>query len=534
MTLDPVDIGADETPDPNDTGTVTISRCATSTAIRRAASAWRFSVIKRTTRWLSGSANLELQRSHRHQQHRGRGLPAGGLRRGLHAHRQHRRPHAHAAAVGQAVGAQPQPRLLGRARRTGPTLLGWRMPPELEPQPAVQRRGRPALHAARSTSGPATTCTGDYNGRSGPYKSIAQPALEQVLEVPRAAAELTIVARDPQPPQPQELPARSTPGPATATRSATSTRAGWNSGPPDEDRCVLDRQRGVRQGRRGSELHRGSAHDPVGGELRMVGDASSAAAVCGAAVCWPAGVLPGLAGRRLAGAGDAILPACTATRTCGTASAQFLRIPVGARAVALGQAYSAAATDGSALFWNPAGRHAHARSRQLFRLRTRVYTADIDLDYVACHRRGQNFGYGLMVGALRSGDILRTDELHQEGTGQYFNANQFFLGATPGARHDRPLLDRRDGEVLPGEPGRVPDARRCWPTWASSTSSAWATCASVSPCATSAPTSRPAARRRPLPDGYAARRRIPELPGPDRRRLRRGATPGASAGRSAC
>ena len=113
----------------------------------------------------------------------------------------------------------------------------------------------------------------------------------------------------------------------------------------------------------------------------------------------------------------------------GTAGGQFLRIPVGARAVALGKAYSACATDGAAAFWNPAG-IMRTPGRQNFFASHTNYVAEIDLEYLSFHMRGQNFGYGLSMGILRSGDILRTDELHQEGTGQYFNANQFFLGAT--------------------------------------------------------------------------------------------------------
>jgi hypothetical protein len=113
----------------------------------------------------------------------------------------------------------------------------------------------------------------------------------------------------------------------------------------------------------------------------------------------------------------------------GTASAQFLRIPVGARAVALGQAYSSLATDGSGIFWNPAGLMRTPGRTNYFASHA-AWAADIDLSYAAYHRRGQNFAYGLMFGALQSGDIPRTDELHQEGTGQYFNANQFFVGAS--------------------------------------------------------------------------------------------------------
>ena len=121
----------------------------------------------------------------------------------------------------------------------------------------------------------------------------------------------------------------------------------------------------------------------------------------------------------------------------GTAGAQFLRIPVGARSMALGKAYTAMATDGSALYWNAAGIMRTPGRTNYFASHSQ-YTAGIDLDYLSFHRRGQNYGYGLSMGVLRSGDILRTDEFHQQGTGQYFNANQFFLGVTLG----RAMTDR--------------------------------------------------------------------------------------------
>lgn len=113
----------------------------------------------------------------------------------------------------------------------------------------------------------------------------------------------------------------------------------------------------------------------------------------------------------------------------GTASGQFLRVPAGARAVALGKAYTACAIDGVALFWNPAG-IMKSPGRQNFFASHTEYVAEINLEHFSWHMRGQNFGYGLSMGILRSGDILRTDEFHQEGTGEYFNANQFYLGGT--------------------------------------------------------------------------------------------------------
>jgi hypothetical protein len=61
--LDPVDIGADQTPDPNDVGTVTIEPVRYFNGDSARSLGMEISVIKRTTRWLSGSANLELSRS---------------------------------------------------------------------------------------------------------------------------------------------------------------------------------------------------------------------------------------------------------------------------------------------------------------------------------------------------------------------------------------------------------------------------------------------------------------------------------------
>lgn len=128
-----------------------------------------------------------------------------------------------------------------------------------------------------------------------------------------------------------------------------------------------------------------------------------------------------------AGAGDLIR--LFGEENVGTTSGLFLRIPVGARAVAMGKAYSALANDGSAPFWNPAG-IVRTPGLQNYFANHVAYTADIDIDYFAVHRRGQNFGMGLTMGALRSGEITRTDEYHPDGTGSTFNANQFFLGFT--------------------------------------------------------------------------------------------------------
>lgn len=61
--LGAVDIGADETPDPNDSGTVTIEPVRYFNGDSARSLGVELSLIKRTTRWVSGSASLEWQKS---------------------------------------------------------------------------------------------------------------------------------------------------------------------------------------------------------------------------------------------------------------------------------------------------------------------------------------------------------------------------------------------------------------------------------------------------------------------------------------
>lgn len=113
----------------------------------------------------------------------------------------------------------------------------------------------------------------------------------------------------------------------------------------------------------------------------------------------------------------------------GTAGAQFLRLPAGARAAALGQAGVAAAVDASGIFWNPASIVRTTGRRNLFFGHTE-YAAGIDVEHAAYHTHGHTWSWGVSAGVLRSGDIPRTTEFHQEGTGQSFQANMVVVGLT--------------------------------------------------------------------------------------------------------
>lgn len=63
VSMRPVEISADDTPDPDDTGSVPISPVRYFNGDSARSLGIEMTVIKRTTRWLSGSASLELQNS---------------------------------------------------------------------------------------------------------------------------------------------------------------------------------------------------------------------------------------------------------------------------------------------------------------------------------------------------------------------------------------------------------------------------------------------------------------------------------------
>lgn len=69
----------------------------------------------------------------------------------------------------------------------------------------------------------------------------------------------------------------------------------------------------------------------------------------------------------------------------GTTGADFLNLPVGARAVGLGGAYSAIAEDASAIYWNPAGLVQIPKLSAMF-MRTE-YVDDISYQYAAYAQR---------------------------------------------------------------------------------------------------------------------------------------------------
>ncbi|MFH1069480.1 MAG: PorV/PorQ family protein [Candidatus Glassbacteria bacterium] len=114
----------------------------------------------------------------------------------------------------------------------------------------------------------------------------------------------------------------------------------------------------------------------------------------------------------------------------GVRAAEFLTIPVGARGIAMGSAYSAVADDISSIWWNPAGL-GFIQNREVM-LTLVDYTLDLTYSYGAF---ATPIGDGSVVlggffGYLDVPDIEITTIATPEGTGDYYNAYDFQVGGS--------------------------------------------------------------------------------------------------------
>jgi long-subunit fatty acid transport protein len=102
----------------------------------------------------------------------------------------------------------------------------------------------------------------------------------------------------------------------------------------------------------------------------------------------------------------------------GTTAANFLEIGVGARALALGSAFTALADDPSTIYWNVGG--LAKLKRHGFMFNHSEWIADINFDFISGSFNFGKYGaVGLSITALTMGD----DE--PEGNGQIFRAADF-------------------------------------------------------------------------------------------------------------
>ena len=111
----------------------------------------------------------------------------------------------------------------------------------------------------------------------------------------------------------------------------------------------------------------------------------------------------------------------------GTSAAAFLRIPVGAKGIAMGSAFTAIADDGSAMFWNP-GNIANQTKRSLF-VHHSPWLPGLGFYSVGFTLPMEDFGvFGINMVSLKSDEMDITTPQAPMGTGETFTAASTAIG----------------------------------------------------------------------------------------------------------
>lgn len=122
----------------------------------------------------------------------------------------------------------------------------------------------------------------------------------------------------------------------------------------------------------------------------------------------------------------------------GTTAAQFLKIPVGARAIGMGGSFVALANDVSSIYWNPAGM-TKVGSTGAVNFSYTNWLADTKFNYAAVVLDIATVGsFGLHFTSLSMPDMEVRTEFEPEGTGEYFSALDLELGLS----YARAITDR--------------------------------------------------------------------------------------------
>ncbi|MBE0644295.1 MAG: PorV/PorQ family protein [Bacteroidetes bacterium] len=123
----------------------------------------------------------------------------------------------------------------------------------------------------------------------------------------------------------------------------------------------------------------------------------------------------------------------------GTAAADQLLVPVGARGIALGSAYTAGLTGIEAIYYNPAGLSGSRHGVEVMFAQMNGLDNEDGISYFGIGSNMAGFGHvAFSVKALSFGDILITDERQVDGTGAVYSPTVLTLGLT----YSRALTDR--------------------------------------------------------------------------------------------
>ena len=113
----------------------------------------------------------------------------------------------------------------------------------------------------------------------------------------------------------------------------------------------------------------------------------------------------------------------------GISTAQFLKIGVGGRATAMGDAFVAIANDVSALYWNPAGLSQFSENQVMFS--HNQWVVDINHDFVgAVYHLDDANTFGVSLTSLSMDEMKVTTEYAPFGTGEYFGFSDFGLAVS--------------------------------------------------------------------------------------------------------
>jgi hypothetical protein len=108
-----------------------------------------------------------------------------------------------------------------------------------------------------------------------------------------------------------------------------------------------------------------------------------------------------------------IAVSCTGAYGSGETGAQFLRIGVGARACAMGDAYSGVSDDATAVYWNPGGL-SQITSREITFMHN-SWLMDMSYQYMAFAAPSRYGTFGVALAYSSSGDIPKYEDFQKNG-----------------------------------------------------------------------------------------------------------------------
>lgn len=116
----------------------------------------------------------------------------------------------------------------------------------------------------------------------------------------------------------------------------------------------------------------------------------------------------------------------------GTFDGQFLEIVVGARAAAMGGAFTGMADDASSVYWNAAGIARIDPDKSALSMNHANWPADLSFDQVTYifHMRRVPGAFAVHGRALTMQPMMETTAYQPEGTGNYVDAGMMSLGLT--------------------------------------------------------------------------------------------------------